>query len=176
MVNADEFARQINAGHPEAESAAAGRLALQRLSDLISAQRSFGYETTLSSNQALALMARARKAGFRVELVFVLLRSADLNVARVKQRVAMGGHDIPASTILRRYDRAFKNLSEAIPIAHQAIFYDNTGTQLKPLLRIDHGQVSDSGLDQAQPIHQRLVTIVAAALKLAPSAILGAGL
>lgn len=107
-------------------------------------------------------------------LVFVLPRSADLNVARVKQRVAMSGHDIPASTILRRYDRAFKNLSDAIPIADQAIFYDNTGTQLKPLLRIDYGRVEDSGLDQAQPTHQRLVQIVAAALKMAPNAILGA--
>lgn len=166
MVNADDFARRINPHRPEVASTAAGRQVLLRLNELIEQRQNFSYETTLSSNQALGMMRKAREAGFRVELAFVLLRSADLNIARVKQRVALGGHDIPTSTILRRYDKAFENLPRAMSIAHQVIFYDNTEMQLKTLLRIDGKRVEYNSLGTSGPLDLRLAVIVSKALSL----------
>lgn len=59
FVNADLVARRIDPVDPEAASVAAGR--------------DFVYETTLSSNQAVGLMRRARETGYQVALVFVAL-------------------------------------------------------------------------------------------------------
>lgn len=171
MVNADDFARRISPQRPEAASTAAGREVLLRLSQLISQKQNFSYETTLSSNQAVGLMQKARASGFRVELVFVLLRSPELNVARVKQRVALGGHDIPTETILRRYEKTFGKLATAIRIAHQVIVYDNTEEELATLLRMDGMAIEYNGLDEAQALHVRLADTVAEALTISSDAV-----
>ena len=83
FVNADEYSRRINPFHPKyAALMAAGKEVLDRLHTLIAHQQSFHYETTLSSHQALSLMANARQAGYQVNLVFLLLETPALNIAR----------------------------------------------------------------------------------------------
>jgi predicted ABC-type ATPase len=42
--------------------------------------------------------------GYRVELFFLGLPSANMAVERVAQRVRHGGHDIPEATIRRRFE------------------------------------------------------------------------
>ncbi len=44
-----------------------------------------------------------RAAGYRVELVYLRVPSADFSVARVARRVARGGHGIPEEALRRRY-------------------------------------------------------------------------
>lgn len=52
-------------------------------------------------------------------LIFLWLESSELAIARVKERVRMGGHNIPEDTIRRRYERGLKNLFELyIPIVN----------------------------------------------------------
>ena len=138
LVNADEIARLIDPDHPEAASVSAGRAVLGRLDELIEQRQSFHWETTLSSQQGLHLMARARQAGFETNLVFVVLDDPALNLARVRSRVAAGGHDIPQNAILRRYEKAFALLPSAIGLADSFIIYDNTHpTNLRALFRVD---------------------------------------
>src|ERR1700730_11933103 len=40
-----------------------------------------------------------QERGFEIRLVYVLLRSPELNIKRVQMRVAKGGHDVPADRI-----------------------------------------------------------------------------
>lgn len=122
FVNADDYARRLDAKHPEEVSLLAGRQVLVRLSELIDQRLDFTFETTLSSNQSLAMIRDARQQGYRVELVFIGLRSPELHIARVAQRVAQGGHDIPPRVILRRYERSFANLAIALRSADSAAF------------------------------------------------------
>ena len=49
------------------------------------------------------MISKAQKEGYSITLLYFWLNSPDLAVARVKARVAAGGHNIPEDTIRRRY-------------------------------------------------------------------------
>jgi predicted ABC-type ATPase len=44
----------------------------------------------------------------------------------VRSRVKLGGHDVPISDILRRYERSLANLSKAAKIVNILYLYDNS--------------------------------------------------
>jgi predicted ABC-type ATPase len=48
-------------------------------------------------------------------------------LARVRQRVSEGGHDVPGQRILERYPRTLVNLRQAVRRADMAMLYDNPG-------------------------------------------------
>jgi len=52
------------------------------------------------------------KQGYRFHLVFLLLPTADFALKRVRDRVRLGGHDVPEETVRRRYHRGMKNFFE----------------------------------------------------------------
>ena len=47
-----------------------------------------------------------RKRGYLVSLAYLRLDSVEDSVARVRKRVASGGHDIPEDTIRRRFGKS----------------------------------------------------------------------
>jgi predicted ABC-type ATPase len=65
-------------------------------------------------------------AGFFVELRYVGLACFDLNIERVAQRVAKGGHAIDAQTIERRYKTSLANLPIALQWVDEASIWDNS--------------------------------------------------
>jgi predicted ABC-type ATPase len=65
----------------------------------IEAHQSIGVETVLSTGKYRRLVLAAKKRGFEIRLVYVILQSAELNVQRVKMRVRKGGHDVPVDKI-----------------------------------------------------------------------------
>ena len=71
---------------------------------------------------------RWQAAGYRVELIFLRLKSADDAVARVAQRVKQGGHHIPEAVIRRRFAAGLENFTHYYAHAVDAwALYDNTG-------------------------------------------------
>jgi predicted ABC-type ATPase len=54
------------------------------------------------------------------------LRSPELHMARVRSRVARGGHDIPDEKIRERYDRSRINLIELMPRLTELRVFDNS--------------------------------------------------
>ena len=76
----------------------------------IAAGRSFLLETTLSGNREVRLIERLRAAGYCIDVYFVCLSSAEVNIQRVRLRVLKGGHDVPVEDIVRRYERSLANL------------------------------------------------------------------
>ena len=61
-------------------------------------------------------------------LVFLWVQSADFAVARVRDRVSMGGHDVPEETIRRRYTRGLANFFGLYrPLATTWRLYNNAG-------------------------------------------------
>ena len=159
-VNVDEIASTLG-GPTTGRNARAARLAIGRIDALLDARQDFNFETTLSSQQALNVMSRAKDRGYRVELAFIILRSPDLHVARVKQRVAQGGHDIPIETIRRRYGRSLDNLRQAVGLADQTIVYDNTEPTLRTLVRRTGAELLFDGLADwiADPQLVRAITV-----------------
>lgn len=172
FLNADVIARGINPSRPEDVSIAAGRQIIVELAKTLRARESFVYETTLSSNQSIAVMREAKQAGYEVGLVFVTLNSADLNVERVAWRVARGGHDIPEHVVRRRYGSTLRRLPEAIGLSDGTMIFDNspeTGPHL--LAQIRAGSIDVNNLDEADSFHCRLAEAVAEALSLSIDAV-----
>ncbi|NGM18486.1 AAA family ATPase [Roseomonas stagni] len=164
FLNADTVAAALDPGRPEAATIRAGREILTDLADAISAGDSFAWETTLSSRQSIAAMRRARQAGYEISVAFVTLRSADLAVVRVAERVARGGHAIPEEAIRRRYETAFRQLPEAIRLCDAAMLFDNSRDGPHLLVRIEAHAVVFRHLQEAVTLHRRLAASVAEAL------------
>lgn len=71
-------------------------------------------------------MARAKAAGFYVQLFFVGIDDPQTNIERVRLRVAQGGHDVPTDRIVSRWHRTMALLHRAIKTADQAFLFDNS--------------------------------------------------
>lgn len=126
FVNADEIARGLSPFNPESVAIQAGRLMLERIDTLLQGDESFAIETTLSTRSYVTLVERAHKKGFTVKLLFFWLPSPRQAMLRVARRVQEGGHDIPADTIVRRYNAGLSNLFKLyMPIVDSWVLVDN---------------------------------------------------
>jgi predicted ABC-type ATPase len=135
FVNADEIARGLNPLNAADQSLAAGRLMLERMDNLIEAKKSFAFETTGASHVFAHKMEKAKKKGYRLGLLYLWLPNVDMAIKRVENRVRLGGNDIPAEDIERRYGRSLKNLLKLyLPLVHEANIYDSTKPTAKPQL------------------------------------------
>ena len=63
------------------------------LYDSVDVYQTIGVETVLSTPKYRPLVERAQMQGFDVRIIFIVLRSAELQLERVRIRVAEGGHD-----------------------------------------------------------------------------------
>lgn len=127
FVNADEIAKGISPFQPEKVSFEAGRIMLNRISDLLLANETFAFETTLATKSYRGKILEAQKNGYRVSLLFFWLNDVDLAIDRVKTRVLEGGHNIPENVIRRRYTNGIKNLFEIyLPIVDSGFIFDNS--------------------------------------------------
>lgn len=134
FVNADLIAAGLAPFAPETAAVQAGRLMLAELARHFETRKSFAFETTLSGRGYLRHIAYWRRAGYRVELIFLRLANADEAVARVAQRVKQGGHDIPEAVIRRRFHAGLENLMQYYgPAVDAWVLYDNSGEE--PLLQ-----------------------------------------
>ncbi len=127
FVNADEIARGLSPFNPEGIAIEAGRLMLRRIEELLSRDETFSIETTLATKSYLNLVQRAQEKGYRVNIVFFWLRTPELAIQRVAERVQHGGHNIPEDIIRRRYKAGISNLFRLfIPKVDYWGIYDNS--------------------------------------------------
>lgn len=110
FVNADEIAKGLSPFNPEGVAIEAGRLMLERIDCLINRGESFSIETTLATRSYINLVRRAHAEGYQVHLIYFWLKSPELAMQRVAERVAHGGHNIPQDVIVRRYSAGISNL------------------------------------------------------------------
>jgi hypothetical protein len=89
-------------------------------------RKSLVTETTFSHPSKLELLHDARSLGYETRVYHVNVRSADLSVARVGQRVEAGGHPVPEDKIRERYERNQALIREAVRSADRARVYDNS--------------------------------------------------
>jgi predicted ABC-type ATPase len=93
----------------------------------ISAHQTVGVETVLSTDKYRRLVLAAKERQFEFRLIFVMLRSPDLNVERVRLRVSKGGHDVPETKIRERCGKSLGQLPWFLQQADQAAIFDNSG-------------------------------------------------
>lgn len=141
FVNADDYARDRWGADADAHVWEAARWARERRETLISERRSFIAETVFSHPSKLDLIRDAQAAGYAVWLTWISLESADLAIARVADRVDLGGHPVPADRIAARYARIPGLLRQAIAFASRAYVVDNTEPErpLRDVVRYERG-------------------------------------
>lgn len=149
VVNPDDYAKQIdpaNSGNPVV-MLQAGRLAVKEREALLANRQSFAIETTFTGKSELDLMARAAEHGYKVNLVYIGLRTPQLSAARVAERVSRGGHPVPTKDIFRRFDRSTAQLNAALPVVNRAWVIDNSSDRRRLLFSIEAGRVKHLAKD-----------------------------
>ena len=126
-VNSDEFAKGLSPFDPGSVAVQASRLMLLRIRYLLKRKEDFSIETTLATRSLLKMVADAQAEGYTVTLLYFWLNSPDLAVARVKARVAAGGHNIPEETVRRRYRVGLSYFfKDYAPLCDRWILADNS--------------------------------------------------
>jgi predicted ABC-type ATPase len=110
FMNADLIAAGLSPLGPERELLVASRLFLQKIDALVAARENFAFETTLAGRSYLRLIEQLHRDGWRVELIYLALPSAEMSKLRVAERVDHGGHNIPILDIERRFPRSLRHL------------------------------------------------------------------
>lgn len=129
FVNPDVIAQGLSAFAPERTAMPAGRIMLRRIHELAGRRENFAFETTLASRSFAPWLAQLRARGYRVHFLFLWLPSADMAVARVKDRVRLGGHNVPEDQVRRRYQAGLRNFFRLYqPLATSWRLYDNSGS------------------------------------------------
>jgi predicted ABC-type ATPase len=126
LLDPDNIARTLQSGMPSTFPIAAARCVLKSAKEHVSRRESFAVETTLAGKHYLRMMVDARIRGFEVVLVYIGTENVEINLARIRNRVLAGGHDVPESDVRRRYQRSFKSLLIAIERADHTILFDNS--------------------------------------------------
>jgi len=107
---------------------------------LLEARVSFTFETVMSAPDKIELLQAAQQLGYRTYLYYIATDDVSINQMRVKQRVAIGGHDVPEDKIVSRYHRSLKQLPQAIKASNRAYIFDNSGTEATWVCEITDGR------------------------------------
>lgn len=135
FVNADYIARGLSGRNTDVVAFEAGRIMLKRLRQLGDAGVDFAFESTLSSRTFAPFLRKLKAQGYCVMIYYFSLANAQLAVRRVKLRVGLGGHDVPADVVKRRFGRSLSNFftlyaSPESPLADEWTLLDNSNTPL----------------------------------------------
>jgi predicted ABC-type ATPase len=146
LINADIIARTINPVNKESASYKAMIIAERLRQDLLRQGISFCFETVFSHPSKIDFIARAKSLGYHIVLVYIHLETPELNEARVHQRVAEGGHNVPPQKIRSRIPRTMKHIANVLPLIDEARLLDNSlfDAPFRKIAVIEHGALIES--------------------------------
>ena len=133
FINADLIAKGLSPFNPQKAAIKAGRLVLDQINDLKNQGVDFAFETTLSGKAYRNHFNELKDSGYQLHLFYLWIPSFQLALARIKDRVSEGGHNVPAQDVKRRFSRSLSNLFRIYrPLLNSWMIFDNSG--IKPLL------------------------------------------
>ena len=156
-VNPDMMAKGFSPVDMRLSAMNAGRPTLRRIAALIASGYSFGFETTLSGRGHLKLLAEAKASGYAIHLYYLWMPERMMLPSRIRHRVLAGGHDVPTSDVLRRYERSIGNVKDYATLADVLYVFDASRLQQEMIYRRNGGE---------QEIDPRRVPIMRKALGL----------
>lgn len=106
-------------------------------------RKSLIFETVLSVSDKVDYICRAIEAGFFVRLFFVCTASPTINASRIAGRVMEGGHDVPITKIISRYQKSLMNCCLVSQLVDRTYVYDNSveNEDAKLLFRLAKGKL-----------------------------------
>ena len=147
QVNADVIQKE----NPDYSQGRAGIEAGRRIEELLKEKASFSTENNFYKNSNLNTVTRYQNAGYRVEVTYVSLQSAELCKERVASRVANGGHPISDKQVDERFIGGLETIKNNYHVPDKVTLLDNTGPDReqnrKPLLTIEQGKIVQEAPD-----------------------------
>lgn len=142
FINADLIAQGLSPFDPERAAFRAGRLMLREIEAQAERGEDFGFETTLSGKGHLHLVRGLKGRGFGMHIFYLWVPSAELTLARIKERVLRGGHDVPESVVRRRFEKSMRNFFGPYrALADSWMLFDNSRESLSIVASKDKGSL-----------------------------------
>jgi len=117
---------------------------------LLETMQSFSFETVMSHPDKIELLNRARKIGYRTYLYYIATNDPEINIARIRHRVKMGGHPVPEDKVVSRYQNSLDLLHSAVKCTDRAYIFDNSSTDLVWLAEITDGKSLELKVDESE--------------------------
>lgn len=128
FINADLIAAGLSPFAPERMAMLAGRLMLDRIREAVERGERFAFETTLAGRGYARQIPQWQARGYRVNLIFLKLPTAEMAVERVAARVLQGGHNILERVIRRRFIAGWRNFQQTYrPLLNAWQVFDCSG-------------------------------------------------
>ncbi len=109
FVNADLIAGGLSPFAPRSAAIKAGKLLLDEIHSFAEKKLDFAFETTLSGRSYVSFLQKQKASGYSIHIFFLWIPDTELAVARIKDRVAGGGHDVAEVDVKRRFHRSIRN-------------------------------------------------------------------
>lgn len=127
FINADLIALGLSPFDPRSAAIKAGRTVLEQIDSYASKGESFGFESTLSGLSYVPRLKQLKKSGYKITIYYLWIPDYRLANARIKGRVASGGHNIPSKDVKRRFRRSLSNFFNSYqPLADNFTLFDNS--------------------------------------------------
>ena len=107
-------------------------------------RKSLIFESVFSVADKVDFVRRAAQAGFFVRFFFVCTASPTINASRIAKRVIEGGHDVPITKVISRYQKYVSNCAVVSRFVDRTYIYDNSvdGREALLLSRMVDGKLS----------------------------------
>lgn len=125
-INADELAEQLGGWNDATCIAQAQMMVREQLITALEQGEDIIYETVFSHPSKLELIKQARDKGYFIRLFFICTESPRINIDRVAERYAKGGHTVPGDKVSSRYNRALMYGADALHLVQRGYVYDNS--------------------------------------------------
>ena len=147
FFDADHIAQELGSYDNPGDQRRAREIVDCGIEDCLAARRPFGLETTYSGSSRPRLIEKAQAEGYAVQGLFIGTVSAEINMARVKCRVAaQTGHSVPDSEIRRRWKASQDNLVRTANSFIRVRLLDNSWGRW-----IESGELADAALSREAP-------------------------
>lgn len=154
FVNSDEFAKSLSPFNPAEASVTASRYMLRKIYYLLEHNADFCVETTLATRSLVSIINDARSHGYDITILYFWLNSPELAIARVRSRVAAGGHNIPEHVVRRRYYMGLNYLFNLyIPLCDRWVLADNSTSPFTVVAEGTPGSVNIKNEEKFNIIH-----------------------
>jgi predicted ABC-type ATPase len=143
FVNADLIAHGLSPFSPRSAAIKAGKLVLSQIHEFATAGVDFAFESTLAGKSYVNLFKELKNKGYKLHIFFLWIPSADLAIARIKDRVKEGGHNVLSQDVRRRFNRSIDNFFKLYrPLIDSWMLFNNAEAVPALIGKGRNGQVS----------------------------------
>ena len=114
-VNADQIALGLSGFRSRNAAIEAGRVMRDRIRNLARMRASFAFEMTMSSRSFAPWISGLVNSGYKFHVLYLWLRTPELAVKRVEERVRAGGHHVDAKVVEGTSAELLTSLAYIVP-------------------------------------------------------------